>query len=311
MDKVLITGANGMLACNLIEILAAEGYHIVGMLRNPSAYKGITGQNIRIIRSDFKNPEDFRSAVRGCTGVIHTAAITAQGLRDYEEYRKVNVIPVESMMQICIEENVRRFLYVSTANTIGWGTRENPADENTPWCPPLSDSFYARSKSEAESIVRKYSGSIETIIVNPTFMIGKYGSSKGSNSIFGLAGWLTICPKGGKNFINVEEAARGMVLAYEKGIPGDRYIICGENMSFKEFYRRIPSVKHIITIPDFIMKAVGYLGDLSRIIGLNAAFCSFNMRILCTPDAYSGEKAKKELGFKASELDFIRNCFLR
>ena len=306
MKKVLVTGANGMLASNLIDELLRKDYNVVGMLRRRSSYRGVVSDRLELFEGDFKNPTHLDKALEGCSGIFHVAAITDQSILRYEDYEAVNTTPVSTLIDVAIKRGVKRILYVSTANTIGNGTWDNPATEITPWNAPLTHSVYARSKAAAERIFRSYSDRIETVIANPTFMIGRFGSSAGSNQIFDMAHAITFCPTGGKNFIDVEEAARGIVMAYERGKNGENYLICGENLSFKEFYKRLPKVAVIILVPTFLMVFFGYIGNLLRMVGVRVAFSLTNMKILCMPDAYVGEKANRELGFTPNPLKLCR-----
>ena len=286
-----------MLASNLIDELLRKGYSVVGMVRRRSSYRGVLGDNLQLFEGDFKNPQHLESALQGCSGLFHVAAITDQTLLKYEDYEAVNTAPVSVLMDVVVRSGVKRVVLVSTANTIGNGSWENPADETQEWNAPLSESFYARSKAAAEKIFKTYTDKIDCITVNPTFMLGRFGTSTGSNQIFDMAHAVTFCPPGGKNFLDVEEAARGIVLAYERGRNGENYLICGENISFKDFFKRMSRVKCIILVPELIMKFFGLIGNLLRLIGFKVAFSLPNMKILCMPDAYVGDKARNELGF--------------
>lgn len=302
MIKVLVTGANGMLASNLIDELLRKGYSVVGMVRRKSSYRGVQSDNLQLFEGDFKNPQHLEAALQGCSGLFHVAAITDQTLLKYEDYAAVNSAPIAALMDVVVSCGVKRVVLVSTANTIGNGTWQQPADETWEWKSPLTESLYARSKAAAEKIFKTYSDKIECIIVNPTFMVGRFGTSAGSNQIFDMAHAITFCPPGGKNFLDVEEAARGIVLAYERGRSGENYLICGENISFKDFYSRMSRVKFIIIVPVFLMLFFGLIGNLLRFMHFRAAFSLPNMKILCMPDAYVGDKARRELDFDPSPL---------
>ena len=156
MDKVLVTGANGMLASNLIDELLCKGYRVVGMVRRRSSYRGVQSDNLELFEGDFKNPQHLEAAMQGCMGIFHVAAITDQSLLRYEDYEAVNCTPISAMVETAIKCGLKRFLFVSTANTIGNGSWQAPADENKEWNKPLSDSFYARSKAAAEKIIKTY-----------------------------------------------------------------------------------------------------------------------------------------------------------
>lgn len=306
--KVLVTGANGMLAANIIEELLNSGYLVRGTIRNRNKYKGTLHPNLELIECDFTDFDTMLEVVNGCDSIIHAAAITAQNHINYEEYRRVNVEATERLLKIAMICKIKRFVFVSSANTIGRGSESVPGDEKTPLRRPLIGSMYARSKSEAERVILGYSRIMDVIVVNPTFMIGRYGSLNGSNRILRMAKATTFCPPGGKSFIDVEDAARGILLALEWGLSGERYLISGDNLSFKSFFQIFPHVKRIIVVPRCVMVAIGLFGNMLRSVGIKTSLSITNIRILCTECFYSNNKAKSELGFSCKPIsEFINS----
>lgn len=286
-----------MLATNLIEKLLSKGYFVRGLLRDGSRYKGVRSANLELIEGDFTSHHTAQLAVEGCDYIIHSAAVTSQSLLSYDQYKGVNVEATAQLLAIAIEKRVKRFVFVSTANTIGYGSPSRPSDETTPIMPPYIDSMYVRSKREAEAEVLAVKDRLDVVITNPTFMIGKYGNEEGSNRIFRMARRVTLCPKGGRNFIDVEEAAEGIVLAMLRGRCGERYLICNENLSYRAFFERFHSVKFIIHTPFWLLRLMGQVGDLLRGFGVQTDVSRTNMEMLCQSLGYSGEKARRELGF--------------
>ena len=178
---VLVTGANGMLATNIVEQLALAGYHVIGTVRKGRKYRGEGADNVTVAEADFKDRSAMEPLVAGCDIVFHVAAMTSQSEKDYNVFRQVNVESTKMLLDLAVAANVGTFVYVSTANTIGYG-----GDENAAMKYPFTESFYALSKKEAEDAALSYSGKLRVVVVNPTFMIGKYGSEKGSNRIFSM-----------------------------------------------------------------------------------------------------------------------------
>lgn len=297
--KVLITGANGMLATNIIEVLLEKGYTVRGLLRRRESYKGIISDSLELVEGDFTCVETVAEALKGCDAVIHSAAIIAQNLLRYEDYVSVNVDATEQLLTLARVYHIKKIVYVSSANTIGCGTAMEPGTENTPCRRPLSDSLYGCSKAAAERLVIEAGG----MVVNPTFMIGRYGSPQGSNQIFKMARRITICPPGGKSFIDVEDAARGIIAAFEWGEACERYLIAGENLLFKDFFKRFPQVRHVIVLPRWFLLVAGFLGSIARTFGIKTALSLTNARILCLQDAYDNSKARQELNFNPKLLN--------
>lgn len=286
-----------MLATNLIENLLSKGYFVRGLLRDKSKYKGITHPDLELIEGDFTEHNTAQLSVDGCDYIIHAAAVTSQNLLSYDQYKRVNVDATVQLLNIAIEHNIKRFVHVSTANTIGYGTPLNPGCETMPIMPPYSDSMYVKSKYEAENEVLALSDRLDVVVTNPTFMIGKYGSVNGSNRIFKMARRVAMCPKGGRNFIDVEEAAEGIIGAMLRGRCGERYLICSENLSYRTFFGEAPNVKYILDTPNWLLLAMGKVGDLLRYCGLQTDISGANMKILCQNVGYSNEKAKREFDF--------------
>lgn len=301
--KVLVTGANGMLAANLIERLIYEGYEVVATLRKGRTYPGELSPSLKLVEADFKDVDQMRGLMDGVWGVMHVAAMTSQSCHEYAKYREVNVEATKRLVELAIGAGVQRFLYVSTANTIGFG-----GDETAPMCYPFADANYAKSKKEAEDTIRPYADRIGLVIVNPTFMIGKYGGVKGSNSVIELVrkSYVLTCPFGGKNVLNVTEAARGIVMAMEKGKSGENYLITGKNYTYKELFSTIAEhlgvKRKYIAVPDWVLSAGGGLGNLLGALGMDVEFGSVNMDMLKIKNFYFTDKAYRDFGFRSGEL---------
>lgn len=305
MEKVMVTGANGMLASNIIAELLEQGYEVIGTVRSIGKYHGPQGAGLRLEECDFKDTAAMERLMEGCSAIVHVAAMTSQGENDYEKFRKVNVTATENLVKTAIRKGLKRFLYVSTANAIGYGE-----GEGKPMMYPFTASHYAVSKAEAEKVILPYKDRIDIVITNPTFMAGRYGTAQGSNRLFNMVrkSPVVFCPKGGKNVLDVREAARGMVLALKKGRNGENYLITGRNYSYRELFSEAANAigRHplLITVPNFLLKAAGALGDLLHKMGISSDLSTANVTMLMINNHYNATKAEKELGFKAAPADF-------
>ena len=292
-----------MLATNIVEQLAEAGYDVIGTVRKGRSYKGHPYGNIRIVEADFKDAGAMAPLVAMSNIVFHVAAMTSQSEPDYEKFRKVNVESTRMLLDMAVAGSLESFVYVSTANTIGFG-----GAEGAPMRYPFTESLYALSKKEAETVALSYSDKIKVVVVNPTFMIGKYGSAKGSNRVISMVkkNPVLFCPSGAKNVIDVSEAARGMILAMERGKSGSQYLICGKNCSYKEMFSRLASrygVRRIyIPVPDWLLKIAGHCGDFLAKCGISSEVSTVNMDMLMTRNVYHTDKASKELGFNPAEI---------
>lgn len=310
MAKVLVTGANGFLATHvIINLLNKGGYSVRGLLRNKKSYKADQHERLELMEGSFNDPQCAERAVAGCDYVIHVAAVTAQNLLRYDEYKRINVDATDALVKLSVANQVKRFVFVSSANTVGHCNGDVLGSEQMPMREPFLNSFYARSKAEAEAAVMSYKESIDVVVVNPSFMIGSYGTAGGSNQVVEmvLRNKIVPCPPGGKSFIGVEDAARGVVAALEIGRSGEKYLLTGENLTYKQFFKRVAALsdcsRSYITVPKPLLISAGCVGSLLRKMGLGLSLSSNNTKILCVSNYYDNSKSKDALSLQYSSID--------
>lgn len=299
--KVLVTGANGLLGTHVIQQLLEQGYAVNGLLRNKDKFLLSEHTNLKLTEGDLRDQTIVNKAVKGCDAVIHCAAITAQNLIYYNDYYETNVLGTKVVLNAAIENNIKKIVYVSSANTLGHGTKEVPGNEQNPARKPFTGSLYAKSKREAEELLLSASHRIDVIIVNPSFLIGAYDSGFGSGRIIriGYGKRVIFCPPGGKNFVNASDAARGIIAALESGANTENFLLTGENLTYTEFFTKIAALQSkkplLVRLPSMLLLAIGAAGSLLRFFGIKTAVSFTNMQILCTGNYYSNQKAIDEL----------------
>lgn len=308
--KILVTGANGLLGHHVVMQLQKANHQIRIILRgSPQIYFDLT--NIELVRGIFTDYESLKIAADGCDAIIHIAAVTSTNLLHYQDYSKVNVEGSENIIRVAEELKINRLIFVSTANTIGFGNKAHPANETSDFEYPFTKSFYARSKLAAEKLFIEASKKPDrhVIIINPTFMIGSHDvkPSSGKLMLMGFKKRIMFVPHGGKNFVAVLDVASAICNVLTAGRNGERYLASGVNLSFKEFYQLQSRVgdynQKIIVLPDFLLKFAGKLGDVVRIFGIKTELCSMNLNQLLIQEYYNNQKSKKELNLTSKPLE--------
>ncbi|TCO10777.1 NAD-dependent epimerase/dehydratase family protein [Natronoflexus pectinivorans] len=313
MQNILVTGANGLLATNIIKLLIEKGYSVIGLLRRAESYVGMTDEKLTLVEGEFTNTSTLNRILPQCDAVIHAAALTSQGMPSFQPYYEINVKATENLVKASILHQVKKFIYVSTANVFGYGTKTSPGNENRPLQHPFTQSNYAKSKAESEKQIQKYSGGIDIVIVNPTFMLGAYDGKPSSGRIIlmALRKKIIFYPPGGKNFIHVEDAAEGVIKAMTGGKPRENYLLAGENLSYFEFFQKLKNITGqksiLVKIPSSLLKAAGYAGLLLQKCGVVADLNLVNAKILSIENYYSNDKAEKNLGLKVRPIEMAIN----
>jgi dihydroflavonol-4-reductase len=312
--NVLVTGATGLLGHHVVLELLKNQHTVHILVRSVQKIK-IDLKLVTVSDGNFTDYACLKQAAVGMDAIIHIAAVTDMNLLTYEEYKKINTDGTTQVLQVANELNINTMVYISSANTIGYGTEQQPADERFAIEFPFTTSFYAQSKSASEIQVVEASKKTNHhfIIINPTFMLGAYDTKPGSGKLL-LRGYkrkVMLIPGGGKNFIAARDVAVTVCNALTMGKNGERYLASGINLSFKEYYtlqKQVGKYKQkIVVIPDSLLTVIGKAGDLVRKFGIKTEICSMNLRQLLIQEYYSNRKAKKELNLPESDLKIAIN----
>ena len=151
---------------------------------------------------------------------------------------KVNVEGTANVVDAAIATGVDRLVHTSSIAALGRPEDGNfgVIDESMKWRASKRNSHYARSKHEAElQAHRGVAEGLDVVMVNPSVVFGTGRPGELTMEVFELAqkGYLRWAPKGGVNVVDVEDVAAGHILAMERGQTGERYILGGENLSWR------------------------------------------------------------------------------
>ncbi|MCH5599576.1 NAD-dependent epimerase/dehydratase family protein [Niabella ginsengisoli] len=304
---VFVTGVSGLLGTNLVLLLLQKGYTVKGLVRSKSSYKHISHDRLQIIEAELNT--DLSVYLQNVDIVIHVAAVTRQDLISYKDYQ-INYNATENILCAAVKAKVKKFIYVSTANTIGYGIVSNnevPEYKTMLW--PFTRSLYARSKAAAEAHVLSKQGDITVHIVNPTFMIGPNDSKPSSGKIILMAmkNGILFYPPGGKNFVAVKDVAIGIEKCIQVGKNGHRYLLAGINMSYEDFFRLVKMFTKrrqvLFPIPSLLLLVAGLIGDILRSFKIKTSLCTNNMQILRVKNYYDNKTSIAELGIQYQSIE--------
>jgi dihydroflavonol-4-reductase len=307
MKRIFVTGITGLLGANLLNDLLAKGFIVKGLIRTGSTFHGMYHENLELVRGELF--DDLAPLLNGIDAVIHIAAETRQNLFNYSAYQKINCNATIQLFNASVLCKVKRFVYVSSTNTIGHGSADEPGTEEENPAYPFDNSFYAKSKLEAENYVLQNKSKTDVIVVNPGFMLGGLDSKPSSGKLV-LMGWqkkIIFYPPGGKSFVHVKDVSAGIIASLEKGRAGERYLLVNENLSYHHFFKKLNSITGqdplMIKIPLPLLRLLGRFGDLLRSFRINTCLGTTNMKIVCIDAFYSNQRSAAELDLKYRSID--------
>ena len=317
--KVFITGADGLLGSNVIREMIRRGHTVTALIEEGKSPKTLDGLMIKLVYGNILNAASLSTLMRGMDKVIHCAASTNIWPARSKITRKVNIDGTQNVIDACLENDIERVVFVGTANSFGRGSLDNPGNETNDYKASIYGLDYMDSKRTAQERVLKAvkEHQLPALIVNPTFMIGPNDSkpSSGAMILALIEGKVPCYTNGGKNYINVKDAAIGICNALTMGKIGEAYILGNQNLTFREMFQKIGTVVGAKpskrTLPSFIVKSYGWLNStFARLFGFTPSI-SHEMAILsCEDHYYSAQKAVEHLDLPQTPIENgILDCY--
>ena len=241
---VLVTGGTGFLGSYIIKQLVEKGYAVRAIRRNnkPGNYQvpfWIPKEiftNVQWVEGDILDVVALQDAMEGMDVVIHSAAIVSFAKKDRKDMYQVNVDGTANVVNMALEKNINRLVHISSVAALGRTASGGHVNEEKKWEESNVNTHYAKSKYKAElEVWRAVSEGLDAVILNPSTILG-YGDWHSSScaifkNIYNGFKWYT---PGVNGFVDVEDAAKAAILLMESNISEQRFIVNGDNWSFKK-----------------------------------------------------------------------------
>jgi dihydroflavonol-4-reductase len=306
---VLVTGATGFLGSHVARLLAERSERVRVLVRPESAgrvAKSLPGKRVETVLGDLRDGSSLAPAMRGVDVVYHVAADYRLWARRPADIYDSNVAGTRNLLDAARRAGVSKMVYTSTVGTIAVPRGDSLPDEDTRTSLDQMIGHYKRSKWQAEEEVLRAAGEgLPVVVVNPTTPVGP-GDAKptptGRIIVDFLNGRMPAYVDSGLNFVSVEDAAAGHLLAAERGRIGERYILGGENLTLKQVLatlaqasgRSAPRVR----LPHLVALGAAYAdAAISGILGREPQIPLEGVRMARHSMFVSDKRARTELGF--------------
>ncbi|HEX4130702.1 MAG TPA: NAD-dependent epimerase/dehydratase family protein [Pirellulales bacterium] len=300
---LLVTGATGLLGNNVVRLALERGRAVRVLRRSASADKPLAGLDVEIVVGDVCDAGCLRKAMRGVDRVIHAAGHVHIGWSGLDTHRAINVEGTRNVARAARDAGAR-MVHISTVDTLGLGTRAQPADEETPADAAVRYP-YVQSKRQGEAVVLDLvREGLDAVIVNPAFMLGPWDwkPSSGRMLLDVVAARPMLAPRGGNDFCDVRDVADGILRAMDRGKAGRRYVLGGEPLRYLEAWRMFAEVAGsrgpVVRAGPMMVWVVGRSGDLwHRVTGREPLINSAATELSSLPHHFSYARAAAELGY--------------
>lgn len=314
---ILVTGGTGLVGSHLLYRLSLENDTIKAIHRKSSnlfAVKNVFRyfsedyeqlfQKIEWVEADITDIISLEETFKNVTEVYHSAALVSFNSKDYKSMDEINIEGTTNIVNLCIENKVKKLCFVSSVATIEKSVTSKMMNEADEWNTEKVSYGYALTKYGAEMEVwRASQEGVPVVIVNPGIILGAGFWHQGSGALFSkIEKGFSFYSEGVMGFVSVNDVVKAMILLMKSDIVNERYILVAENSSFKSIFFQIaqnlgkkpPSIK--VTK---LMSAIGWRLEILKSILTN------NMPTLTKHAAksihdkryYSSEKIQKTLNF--------------
>jgi dihydroflavonol-4-reductase len=242
--KVLVTGGTGFLGAYVIRELVEKGWAVRAIRRGSSFPAFISAdilQQVEWVTGDILDVVALEEAMEGVTGIIHAAAKVSFAGRDRHELFSINVEGTANVVNMALQQNVRRFVHVSSVAALGRTGQGEHVTEKKSWEESKYNTTYAISKFRGEvEVWRGIGEGLPAVVINPSTILGYGDWNSSSCTLFRSAyqefPWYT---EGINGFVDVQDTARAIVRLLETDISGERYILNGDNWTFRHLLETI------------------------------------------------------------------------
>jgi dihydroflavonol-4-reductase len=270
--KVFVTGGTGFIGGHVVRRLRERGDDVRALVRSPDKAAALRDAGCELIAGSLTDSVAIRDGMEGCDAAIHGAAIYEVGIPDsrHRAMYEANVLGTENVLRAALDTKIGKIVYVSTVAAFG-NTQGQVVDETYEHPGGGYTSYYEQTKVEAHKVAKRLIADegLPCVIVQPG---GVYGpddhSAVGKQLHDFLAGRMPLLafPDLGFNMVHVEDVADGVLLALDKGKPGEAYVLGSQITTMRELIETLAKVSGKKApkraIPTSLMKAMTPIGPL-------------------------------------------------
>lgn len=300
----LVTGGAGFVGAALVTLLRAQG--------REARVLDLRAEGSNAIAGSITDKTVVERAVAGVQRVYHLAGIADLWRADPSDFDRVNHQGTVSVLEAARRAGVDRFVFCSSATTLV--SRRAPigpgeADEAVELAPRELLGAYPASKRRAEiAVARAAREGFGAVIVNPTEPIGP-----GDKGLTPPTKMMLDFVNGANpayldcllNFAPTADLAAGMIAAGDRGRPGERYILGGEDVALRNLLLMLTEITGRPTpkakLPYWAALAVGAIDThmVARATGGPPKAPLTGVRLAGRRIRFSSDKAARELGWRS------------
>jgi nucleoside-diphosphate-sugar epimerase len=307
--RVLVTGATGKVGHAIASALLDRGEQVRALVRDPKRAASLVPAGVEPLRGDAIDATSLAAAVEGCELVFNAMGMPEQWVRDEAIFDRVNALGSGALAAAAKRAGVRRLIHTSTHDV--FRAESGQLFDETMLADYPKGTAYERSKQHAEELVLAERDGMEVVILNPAGVYGPTPAPTPSfeNGLFEpvVRKRLPAVPPGGSGYAFVRGVADGHLLAADKGVDGERYILADGYASFRQMAETVKEVAGRGRVPPVmpvpVARAVAAGGEaISRVIRRPPLLPRGQLTYFLWRAHPDSSKAQSELGWRTTPL---------
>jgi len=270
--RVFVTGGTGFIGGQVVRKLRERGDEVRALVRSPDKGQALADLGCELVSGTLSNKDAIGAGMQGCEAAIHGAAVYEVGIPESEHRAmyEANVIGTENVLRAALEAKLPKVVYISTVGAFG-NTKGRVVDESYEHPGTSFTSYYEETKLEAHRLAKRLIAEegLPCVIVQPGGVYGPQDHSAiGQQMNQFLAGRMPLIafPDLGFNMVHVDDVAAGVLLALDKGKPGEAYVLGGQITTMRELIQTLARVAGKKAprraLPTSLMKAMTPFGPI-------------------------------------------------
>jgi dihydroflavonol-4-reductase len=307
--RAFVTGGSGLLGRSLVAALLARGDDVVALARSTESADALRAAGAAPVLADLLDEAALAEAMAGCDVGFHVAGVNTLCPADPTELELVNVAGAACVARAAAAAGLPRLVHTSSASTIGERHGEIGREDTTHRGWYLSD--YDRTKHAGERALLEIAAreGLDAVCVNPASVQGP-GRATGTAKMLlaQLDGRLKVFVDTRFSVVDIDDCARGHLLAADRGVAGERYLLCGATLTSEEALELLRRMGGASTRPRFVPAAIapplaGLVENVCRALGKEPPACRAMARTLLHGHAYDGSRATRDLGLEYTPVE--------
>lgn len=302
--KALVTGATGFVGGVLARRLLRDGHEVRALVRSPRAAAPLREAGVEVVPGDVLAPATLEAAMTGRDALFHCAAVVDLIAPKRGTMLATNVEGTRNVLGAARRAGVRRTVYLSSVAALGL-QEGSTVDESTRH-DGVYRSPYDESKHRSEEVALQFAREgLDVVLVLPSVVIGPGDPKTGDVLLRFLRRGIPALPRpeGSAGYVHVDDLVEGILLAYERGRAGERYVFNQANLRHGELMEELARISGVPAPRRRVPVAVAAAGASlvaagARLMGRRPPVTANSVRLAARRLSYSSHKAVRELGWR-------------